>query len=53
MATDEYRKDAHGNFWDENEVKEAAEKKDLKPMAGGYYDPKTGQEYWEDGTKRG
>lgn len=53
MSTYEYRKDAHENFWDENEVKEAVKNKDLKPMAGGYYDPETGIEYYEDGTKRG
>ena len=40
-------------FFTENEVKEAVKNKDLKPMAGGYYDPETGIEYYEDGTKRG
>ena len=54
--TDElgYERDKHGNFKNAEEVKKAVENKDLKFFNNGKfaYDPKTGQQYWADGTKR-
>ncbi len=49
-----YVKDKYGNFKNSSEVDKAVNLGDLKRFANGkfVYDPKTGKEYWADGTKR-
>lgn len=51
---DGYKRDDFGNFWDHDEAERATNNGDLRHLANGpgYWDPATGNEYWDDGTKK-
>lgn len=49
-----YIRDKYDNYKDAEEVEKAVRNGDLKLYSNGkyVYDPKTGEEFWSDGTKR-
>lgn len=49
---DHYRKEEGGDYESKDEIERAFENGHLRKAGKGYWDNETGEEYWEDGTKK-
>ena len=52
FLNDRYRMDDDGNFDTADEAKRAESNGHIQKTSSGYWDKDTGDEYWEDGTKK-
>lgn len=50
---DGHKRDNNGSYWTKKEAENAAENGDLKRLSNGcFWNPRTGEEFWPDGTKK-
>ena len=50
---DGHKRDNNGSYWTKKEAENAVENGDLKRLSNGcFWNPRTGEEFWPDGTKK-